>query len=38
MSDAILHENVPKFITDVAGFLENDSNNDRIQELQKGES
>lgn len=37
MSDTILHENVPKFITDVAGFLENDDNNDRIQQLQKGE-
>ncbi|KAJ9097520.1 hypothetical protein QFC20_006177 [Naganishia adeliensis] len=35
MSDGILHENVPKFITDVAGFLENDDNNDRIQQLQK---
>lgn len=38
MSDGILHENVPKFITDVAGFLENDDNNDRIQQLQKGAS
>jgi hypothetical protein len=38
MSDGILHENVPKFITDVAGFLENDDNNDRIQQLQKGTS
>lgn len=36
MSD-VINDNVPKFITDVAAFLESDGNNERIQRLQKGE-
>ncbi|KAJ9101880.1 hypothetical protein QFC21_003220 [Naganishia friedmannii] len=35
MSNNMINDNVPKFITDIAAFLESDANNARISGLQK---